>query len=75
MLQSMARIWILLAAGVVLFAGAIHTASEYALMVRTAEYNSAPSGIALLFMIPYGVVAAVLVAIWGVSAHRARSGR
>ncbi|HOC14338.1 MAG TPA: hypothetical protein PKJ61_10740 [Propionicimonas sp.] len=41
--------------------GAVHTAFEYGRMVATAEYNSAPSSVALFFMVPHLAVSMLLL--------------
>lgn len=56
----MTRVWVALA-GIVLFVGAVHTAFEYGRMVATAEYNSAPSEVAFIYLVPYGFVSVLLL--------------
>lgn len=72
MLRIVARVWVVLA-GVVFVVGAVHTAFEYGLMVGTEEYNSAPSSVAFVYLIPYGLVSLILLVVGLLAARRTRS--
>lgn len=71
MLRIMARVWIVLA-GLVLVVGAVHTAYVYGLMIGTEEYNSAPSSVAFVYLIPYLLVGVILLVVALLAARRSR---
>lgn len=56
----MTRVWFTLA-GLVMVAGIAHTAYSWGRMDARAEYNSAPSSVSMVYLIPYAFVSVLLL--------------
>lgn len=65
----MTRVWVTLA-GIVFVVGMVRTAYAYGQMVANEEYNSAPSGVAFVYLVPYAFVSVLLLIPVLVSRHR-----
>lgn len=65
----MTRLWFTLA-GLVLFVGSLHVAYEWGWMDAHAEFNSAPSSVVMVYLLPYMFVSVLLLIPPLVSRHR-----
>ncbi len=65
----MTRIWVALS-GIEFVVGMVRTAYHYGRMEATAEMNSAPAGVTLIYLIPYGFLSVLLLIPVLVSRHR-----